>query len=57
MDDIETDAELLIGYLDSDMEEEEEDLEDDQDIKDEDGNSTESKHLSAETGMCLCVTV
>lgn len=35
------------------MEEEEEDLEDDQDIKDEDGNSTESKHLSAETGMCV----
>ncbi|KTG05176.1 hypothetical protein cypCar_00024230, partial [Cyprinus carpio] len=49
VDDIETDTELLIGYLDSDMEEEEEDLEEDQDIKDEDGNSKESKHLSAET--------
>ncbi|XP_016085647.1 PR domain zinc finger protein 5 isoform X1 [Sinocyclocheilus grahami] len=53
VDDIETDTELLIGYLDSDMEEEEEDLEEDQDIKDEDGNSTESKHLSAETELVI----
>lgn len=43
MDDIETDTELLIGYLDSDMEEEEEEEEDD--IKDDDENSKESKHL------------
>lgn len=53
VDDIEMDTELLIGYLESDMKEEEEDLEEDQDIQDEDGNSTESKHLSAETDMCL----
>lgn len=53
VDDIETDTELLIGYLDSDMEEEEEDLEEDQDIKDEDGNSKESKHLSAETELVI----
>uniref|UniRef100_A0A8C1JVJ7 Zinc finger protein n=1 Tax=Cyprinus carpio TaxID=7962 RepID=A0A8C1JVJ7_CYPCA len=46
VDDIEMDTELLIGYLESDMKEEEEDLEEDQDIQDEDGNSTESKHLS-----------
>ncbi|KTG01394.1 hypothetical protein cypCar_00011859 [Cyprinus carpio] len=51
VDDIEMDTELLIGYLESDMKEEEEDLEEDQDIQDEDGNSTESKHLSAETDM------
>ncbi|XP_016097956.1 PR domain zinc finger protein 5-like [Sinocyclocheilus grahami] len=53
IDDIETDTELLIGYLDSDMEEEEEDLEEDQDIKDEDGNSKESKHISAETELVI----
>lgn len=54
MDDIETDTELLIGYLDSDMEEEEEDNEEDEDIKDEDENSKDSKHLSTETGVCVC---
>ena len=44
VDDIETDTELLIGYLDSDMEEEEE--EEEEDIKDEDENSIEAKHLN-----------
>uniref|UniRef100_A0A9J7ZYL7 Zinc finger protein n=1 Tax=Cyprinus carpio carpio TaxID=630221 RepID=A0A9J7ZYL7_CYPCA len=53
VDDIEMDTELLIGYLESDMKEEEEDLEEDQDIQDEDGNSTESKHLSKEDNPCL----
>lgn len=43
MDDIETDTELLIGYLDSDMEEEEE--EEEEDVKDEDESSKEAKHL------------
>ncbi|CAB1332033.1 unnamed protein product [Coregonus sp. 'balchen'] len=42
VDDIETDTEMLIGYLDSDMEEEEEEEEI---IKDEDENSKEAKHL------------
>ena len=44
MDDIETDTELLIGYLDSDMEEEEEEEEEEL-IKDDDENSKDSKHL------------
>lgn len=44
MDDIETDTELLIGYLDSDMEEEEEE-EEEEVVKDEDENSKEAKHL------------
>lgn len=44
MDDIETDTELLIGYLDSDMEEEEEE-EEEEVIKDEDENSKDPKHL------------
>lgn len=44
MDDIETDTELLIGYLDSDMEEEDEE-EEEEVIKDEDENSKEAKHL------------
>ena len=44
MDDIETDTELLIGYLDSDMEEEEEE-EEEEIIKDEDENSKDAKHL------------
>ncbi|KAM7388611.1 hypothetical protein PAMP_024776 [Pampus punctatissimus] len=44
VDDIETDTELLIGYLDSDMEEEEEE-EEEEVIKDEDENSKEAKHL------------
>lgn len=48
MDDIETDTELLIGFLDSDMEEEEE--EEEEDIKDEDESSKEAKHL-VEMGM------
>ncbi len=44
MDDIETDTELLIGYLDSDMEEEEEE-EEEEDIRDEDENSKDAKHI------------
>uniref|UniRef100_A0AAY5ET36 Zinc finger protein n=1 Tax=Electrophorus electricus TaxID=8005 RepID=A0AAY5ET36_ELEEL len=47
VDDIETDTELLIGYLDSDMEEEEEDEEEDEMMKDEDENSKEGKHLES----------
>lgn len=43
VDDIETDTELLIGYLDSDMEEDEE--EEEEDINDEDETSKESRHL------------
>lgn len=42
MDDIETDTELLIGYLDSDMEEEEEEEEE---VIDDDENSKEAKHV------------
>ncbi|XP_064190408.1 PR domain zinc finger protein 5 [Anguilla rostrata] len=45
VDDIETDTELLIGYLDSDMEEEE-DVEEEEVVKDEDENSREGKHLA-----------
>lgn len=44
VDDIETDTELLIGYLDSDMEEDEEE-EEEEVIKDDDENSKEAKHL------------
>uniref|UniRef100_A0A4W6E368 Zinc finger protein n=1 Tax=Lates calcarifer TaxID=8187 RepID=A0A4W6E368_LATCA len=44
VDDIETDTELLIGYLDSDMEEEEEE-EEEEIIKDDDENSKDAKHL------------
>ncbi|XP_063057852.1 PR domain zinc finger protein 5 isoform X3 [Engraulis encrasicolus] len=47
VDDIETDTELLIGYLDSDMEEEEEE-EEEEDIKDEDESSIEAKHMNEE---------
>lgn len=43
MDDIETDTELLIGYLDSDMEEEEE--EEEEINTDDDENSKEAKHV------------
>ncbi|XP_030643206.1 PR domain zinc finger protein 5 [Chanos chanos] len=53
VDDIETDTELLIGYLDSDMEEEEEDDEEDEVIKDEDENIKEGKHLSTETDLVI----
>lgn len=49
MDDIDTDTELLIGYLDSDMEEEEEE-EEEEVVKDEDENSKEAKHV-VEMGM------
>lgn len=49
VDDIDTDTELLIGYLDSDMEEEEEEEEEDETDKEEEENSKESKHL-VETG-------
>ena len=51
VDDIETDTEMLIGYLDSDMEEEEED-EEEEIIKEEDEDSKEAKHL-IEMGTCL----
>ncbi|KAM8745678.1 PR domain zinc finger protein 5 isoform 2-T2 [Acanthopagrus schlegelii] len=44
VDDIETDTELLIGYLDSDMEEEEEE-EEEEDVKDEDENSKDAKRI------------
>ena len=45
VDDIDTDTELLIGYLDSDMEEEEEEEEEDV-IKDEDESSKDASHLA-----------
>lgn len=45
MDDIETDTELLIGFLDSDMEEEDEEEEEEEVIKDEDENSKDAKHI------------
>nr|XP_023693451.1 PR domain zinc finger protein 5 [Paramormyrops kingsleyae] len=45
VDDIETDTELLIGYLDSDMEEDEEE-EEEEVVKDEDENSREAKHVA-----------
>ena len=45
MDDIETDTELLIGFLDSDMEEEEEEEEEEEVIKDEDENSKDANHI------------
>ena len=51
MDDIETDTELLIGYLDSDMEEEEEE-EEEEDVKDEDENSKDAKRIG-EMGTVL----
>lgn len=44
VDDIETDTELLIGYLDSDMEEEDEE-EEEEVIKDDDENSKDAKHI------------
>ncbi|XP_036834235.1 PR domain zinc finger protein 5 isoform X1 [Oncorhynchus mykiss] len=44
VDDIDTDTELLIGYLDSDMEEESEE-EEEEIIKYEDENSKDAKHL------------
>ncbi|XP_061635367.1 PR domain zinc finger protein 5 isoform X5 [Phyllopteryx taeniolatus] len=45
VDDIETDTELLIGFLDSDMEEEEEEEEEEEVNKDEEESSKEAKHL------------
>lgn len=51
VDDIDTDTELLIGFLDSDMEEDEE--EEEEDIKDEDESSKEAKHL-VEMGTIEC---
>ncbi|XP_068448837.1 PR domain zinc finger protein 5 [Clinocottus analis] len=47
VDDIETDTELLIGYLDSDMEEEEEE-EEEEVIRDEEETSKEAKRLELE---------
>lgn len=45
MDDIETDTELLIGFLDSDMEEDEEDEEEEEVIKDDDENNKDENHI------------
>lgn len=47
VDDIETDTELLIGYLDSDMEEEEED----EIVKDEEEDIKEAKSVSTQPGL------
>ena len=56
MDDIETDTELLIGYLDSDMEEEEEE-EEEEVIRDDDENSKEAKHLVEMGTVKLCCLI
>uniref|UniRef100_A0A8D3BP49 Zinc finger protein n=1 Tax=Scophthalmus maximus TaxID=52904 RepID=A0A8D3BP49_SCOMX len=53
VDDIETDTELLIGYLDSDMEEEEEE-EEEEIVKDDDENSKDAKHLKEDHPCLLC---
>lgn len=45
MDDIETDTELLIGFLDSDMEEDEEEEEEEEVIKDDDENNKDENHI------------
>lgn len=46
MDDIETDTELLIGFLDSDMEEEDEEEEEEEEtLRDEDENGNDAKHI------------
>lgn len=56
VDDIETDTELLIGYLDSDMEEEDEE-EEEEVIKDDDENSKEAKHLVEMGTVELCCLI
>lgn len=46
MDDIETDTELLIGFLDSEMEEDEEEEEEEEEaIKDDDENNKDENHI------------
>lgn len=45
MDDIEPDTELLIGFLDSDMEEDEEEEEEEEVIKDDDENNKDDNHI------------
>lgn len=45
VDDIDTDTELLIGYLDSDMEEDVEEEEVEEVIKDDDENSKDDNHI------------
>ncbi|XP_029684518.1 PR domain zinc finger protein 5 isoform X1 [Takifugu rubripes] len=45
VDDIETDTELLIGFLDSDMEEDEEEEEEEEVIKDDDENNKDDSHI------------
>lgn len=45
VDDIETDTELLIGFLDSDMEEDEEEEEEEEVIKDDDENNKDENHV------------
>lgn len=45
VDDIETDTELLIGFLDSDMEEDEEEEEEEEVIKDDDENNKDENHI------------
>ncbi|CAF94670.1 unnamed protein product, partial [Tetraodon nigroviridis] len=45
VDDIETDTELLIGFLDSDMEEDEEEEEEEVVIKDDDENNKDENHI------------
>lgn len=46
LDDIETDTELLIGFLDSDMEEEDEEEEEEEEIlRDEEENGKDAKHI------------
>ncbi|TRZ03196.1 hypothetical protein DNTS_005397, partial [Danionella cerebrum] len=53
VDDIETDTELLIGYLDSDMEYSEEDSDEEHEIKDEEENSKGSNHLVADAEVLI----
>lgn len=45
VDDIETDTELLIGFLDSDMEEDEEEEEEEEVIKDDDENDKDDNRI------------
>uniref|UniRef100_A0A673C050 Zinc finger protein n=1 Tax=Sphaeramia orbicularis TaxID=375764 RepID=A0A673C050_9TELE len=54
VDDIDTDTELLIGYLDSDMEQEEEE-EEEEVIKDDDENSKDSKDRRFDTEDHPCL--
>lgn len=54
MDDIETDTELLIGFLDSDMEEDEEEEEEEEVIKDDDENNKDESHIVEMGRVELC---